>query len=230
MSESPLKPAIDGIPWDRLHFFLAANSRQLDFAWHLLIYVPFLLAKTTTRHFQSSKAAKLGKLPYLPLLAHIGISFVLVWYYQYLAVTSAEPPLPGKLFAAAGMFNGLVSWRLCRPLTQGNPRLSRGAFQAFAIQLFIAGAMAWRSADPFWYHAVAKAHNGFSYVRLVLAAGRLFKMWSSYNEAYTIAVFLGGLLGVMEANVGLYGVPLTLVLMLALAFVERSISNMITPK
>jgi hypothetical protein len=219
---------------DRIRAFAVANRPQIDLAWHIFIFSPFLLQRFTKYLGPDGpKRARYINLPYLPLAAHLLLGAFIVWRYQYRAVTLGEAPKPEPLDFASGFANALASWILCRHNTRGNPKIQRTAFQAIAVQLGLAAVMAYRHESVEWYHAMVKTHNGFIYVRWVTNIGGPLGIFQNYGEAYTLAVFLGGLLGIMEARFpweGILGVPVTLALMVALVAVERWVTARVTPR
>jgi hypothetical protein len=148
-------------------------------------------------------------------------------------VSSPEPPRPETLDIAMGFTNAILSWRLCKYEARGNPLFARIGFQVFALMILFAALMCYKTASPVWYHALAKTHNGFIYVRWISIGGPVLGIFDGLHEAYTISVWFGGILGVMEGRFpldGILGVPLVLVLQVVLVIVERWISSLITPK
>jgi hypothetical protein len=226
--------SLQNLSMDSIQELVVSNKVQVDLAWHLFIYLPLVLrSQYLLRHFTSSKYAGYNKLPYIPLLVHILIGLVIVSRYQFRAVSSPEPPLPETLDIAIGVTNAILCWRLCKYEHRGNPRLARAGFQVMALMVLFAALMCYRTVSPVWYHALAKMHNGFIYVRWLDIYWAALKIPSGLHEAYTIAVFFGGILGIWEAGFpwdGILGVPLALVLHMVLVTVERWISSLITPK
>jgi len=213
--------------------FIASNKAQLDLAWNLLIYTPLILRPRFLRHFTSSKYARYGNLPYIPLMVHILLGIIIVFRYQFRAVSSPDPPQPETFDIAMGITNAILSWRLCKYEARGNPHFARLGFQVYAVIILFAALMCYKTASPVWYHALAKTHNGFIYVRWISIGGAVVEIFDGAHEAYTISIFFGGMLGVMEGRFpwdGILGAPLVLVLQVALVIVERWISSQITPK
>jgi hypothetical protein len=210
-----------------------SNKPRLDLAWHLFIYVPLVLRPQFMRHFTSSKYAKYGKLPYIPLLLHIILGVVVVFRYQFKALASGEPPVPDVLDVAIGITNAIVSWRLCKYESRGNPRIARVGFQVMGLMVLFPAIMCYKTASPVWYNALAKMHNAFVYVRWLLIIGPALGIFDGYHELYTISVFFGGMLGVWEGRFpwdGILGVPLALVFHMGLVVMERFTSSVITPE
>lgn len=161
------------------------------------------------------------------------LGLTIIFRYQYRAITSGIPPAPENFDVLLGITNALVSWRLCKYEARGNPRLVRVGFQVMALMVFFPAVMCYQTADPVWYHALVKMHNAFIYVRWLIIGGTVISLFSSFHELYTISVFFGGILGVWEGKFpwdGVLGVPLALVLHVALVVVERYMSSFITPK
>lgn len=176
--------------------------------------------------------AKYQQLPWVPLIIHMILGLTIVFRYQYRAVASATAPIPQTFDVVLGITNALISWRLCKYEARGNPRLVRVAFQVMALMVFFPAVMCYKTADPVWYNSLAKMHNAFVYVRWLIMAGGL-GIFSSFHELYTISVFFGGILGVWEGNFpwgGVLGVPLALVLHMALVVGERYGSSLVTPQ
>ena len=225
--------SLQNLSTNSIEVFVTSNIAQFDLSWHFLIYTPLILRPRFLRHFTSSKFARYGNLPYIPLLAHIFLGIVIVFRYQFRAVSSPEPPRPENLDIAMGVTNAILSWRLCKYEHRGNPRLARVGFQVFALMLLFSALMCYKTSSPVWYHALAKTHNGFIYVRWLLLGGPVIGLFDGYHELYTISVFFGGILGVWEGRFpwdGILGVPLALVLQVALVIIERWTSSLITPK
>jgi hypothetical protein len=213
--------------------FVTSNKAQVDLAWHLFIYTPLILRPGFLRHFTSSKYARYGNLPYVPLLLHIFLGVIITFRYQFRAMSSPNPPRPEALDIAMGVTNAILSWRLCKYESRGNPRLVRVGFQAMGLMILFPALMCYKTASPVWYHSLAKMHNSFIYVRWLIHVGPAVGLFDSFHELYTISVFLGGILGVWEGRFpwdGILGVPLGLVLHVMLVIIERRISSLITPK
>ncbi|CZR65730.1 uncharacterized protein PAC_15630 [Phialocephala subalpina] len=218
---------------DSIQAFVASNKAQVDLAWHLFIYAPLVLRPQFVRHFTSSKRAGYYKLPYIPLLVHIFLGVIIVGRYQFKAVSSTKPPQADALDIAMGVTNAIISWRLCKYESRGNPRIARVGFQVMGLMLLFPALMCYRAANPVWYHALAKMHNAFVYVRWLIDVGGGLGIFDGFHELYTISVFFGGILGAWEGRFpwdGILGVPLALVFHIALVVVERFISSQITPE
>jgi hypothetical protein len=225
--------SLQNLSTDSIQAFVASNKAQVDLAWHLFIYTPLVLRPQFLRHFTSSKFARYGNLPYIPLLAHIFLGIVIVCRYQFRAVSSPEPPRPETLDIAMGVTNAILSWRLCKYEHRGNPRLARVGFQVLALMLLFSALMCYKTASPVWYHALAKTHNSFIYVRWLLLGGPVVGLFDGYHELYTISVFFGGILGVWEGRFpwdGILGAPLALVVHVVLVIMERWTSSLVTAK
>lgn len=217
---------------DSIQEFVISNKAQVDLAWHLFIYVPLVLRPQLIQHFTSSKFARSSKLPYIPLLLHIFLGIYIVCRYQFRAVSSFEPPRPETLDIAIGVTNAIISWRLCKYEHRGNPRIARVGFQVMGLMVLFAALMCYRTASPMWYHALAKMHNAFVYVRWLIIVGTRLGIYNGYHELYTISVFFGGMLAAWEGRFpwdGILGVPLALVFHMVLVIVERLTSSLITP-
>ncbi|KAF8860573.1 hypothetical protein BDZ45DRAFT_672477 [Acephala macrosclerotiorum] len=216
---------------DSVQEFIISNKTQVDLAWHLFIYAPLILRPQFLRHFTTSKFAGYSKLPYIPLLFHILLGVVIVGRYQFKAMSAAEPPQPDALDIAMGVANAIISWRLCKYEHRGNPRIARVGFQVMGLMLLLPAAMCYMTPSPVWYHALAKMHNAFVYVRWLVIIGGGLGIFDGFHELYTISVFFGGILGAWEGRFpwdGILGVPLALVFHLILVIVERWASSLIT--
>jgi len=101
------------------------------------------------------------------------------------------------------------------------------------LMMLFAALMCYLAASPVWYHALAKMHNAFIYVRWLGIIPTALGIYGGFHELYTISVPLGGLLAAWEARFpwdGILGVPLALVLHAVLVIVERRTSSLITPE
>jgi hypothetical protein len=219
---------------DSIQEFVISNKAQVDLAWQLFIFLPLILRpEYGAKHFTSTKYARISKLPYIPLIVHILSSIILIFRYQYRAVTSVSPPQPETLDIVLGVTNALVSWRLSKYASRGNPRLARVGFQVMSLMVFFPALMCYldKNASPVWYHAMVKMHNAFIYVRWMLDYGSKLGIWSGAYENYTISVFFGGILAVWEGRFpwdGILGVPVALAFHVVLFVVERFTSSLIT--
>jgi len=215
---------------DTIEEFVLSNKPQLDLAWQLFIYVPLVLRPNFTRHFTSSKFAGYNKLPYIPLLLHIFLGLIIVFRYQFKVITSVIP-VPDIIDVSLGITNAIISWRLCKYESRGNPRIARVSFQVMGLMILLPAIMCYKTSSPVWYHAVAKMHNAFIYVRWLLIVGPALGIFDGYHELYTISVFFGGMLAAWEGNYpwdGILGVPLALVFHIGLVVIERFTSSVIT--
>ncbi|KUJ21587.1 uncharacterized protein LY89DRAFT_729102 [Mollisia scopiformis] len=219
---------------DSIANFVVTHKPQLDFAWHLFIYLPLILRPSFFKYFTSSKPAKYAQLPHIPLVVHMILGLAIVGRYQVRAlVSSPSAPKPESLDIALGVMNAVISWRLCKYESKGNPRIVRTGFQVMALMVLFPAYMCYMTASPVWYHSMVKMHNAFIYVRWLIMGGSMAGIWSGFHELYTISVFFGGILGVWEGRYpwdGVLGVPLALVLHVALVVVERYNSSLITPE
>ena len=218
---------------DSIQEFVISNKAQVDLAWHLFIYSPLVLRRDFLRHFTSSKYATNHKWPYIPLLVHIVLGIFIVSRYQFRSLTSVEPPRPESLDVAIGVTNAILSWRLCKYEARGNPRIARTAFQVMALMVLFPSLMCYRTASPVWYHAMAKMHNAFIYVRWLILGGNVIGVYSGFRELYNISVFFGCMLAVWDGRFpwdGILGVPLAVLFHVVLVIVERWTSSLITPE
>ncbi len=170
-------------------------------------------------------------MPYPLLIAHLCLAVFIVGRYQFLAASSGQAPKPQLLDLALGTTNAVVSWRLCKYITTGNIHLARVTFQVLAVQILLASAMAYRYESPEWFHTLAKMHNGFVYARWILHLGPRLGILNSHGETYTMAIFTGSILGVIEAKfpwAGIPGVPLLMGLLLLLNVFEKWTSSQAT--
>jgi hypothetical protein len=225
--------SLQNLSQDSIQTFIISHKPHLDLAWHLFIYLPLILRPLFIRHFTSPKHAKYAKLPYIPLLGHILLGLIIVFRYQFLVTLSPSPPQPSSIDAALGITNALLAWRLCKYEARGNPRIARVGFQVMALMVLFPAIMCYITPNLQWYHAMAKIHNAFVYVRWLINGGSAIGIFDGYHELYTISVFFGGILGVWEGRYpwdGILGIPLALGFHVLLVVLERWISSLITPE
>jgi hypothetical protein len=225
--------SLQSLSIDSIREYVISNKSRVDLAWHLFIYAPLVLRPQFLRHLASSKYARYGNLPYIPLLIHIFLGLIIVSRYQFKAVSSTVAPQPEMFDIVIGVTNAIISWRLCKYEHRGNPLIARVAFQVMALMVLFASAMCYMTPSPVWYHALAKMHNAFIYVRWTSNIGASLRIFTGFREGYTIAVFFGGILGIWDARFpwdGILGVPFALMLHLAIVLVERFTSSLIPPE
>ncbi|TPX13075.1 uncharacterized protein E0L32_006501 [Thyridium curvatum] len=219
---------------DEIQQLLSTYGPQLDLAYHLLLYAPFIASPF--KHFFTTKRAKAAGTPYPPLLGHIVCSLVEVARFQYRQLTawSRTTLIPTELDLALCIINLVCTFGIARRAPRGDARFMRPLFQAMALIRFIATAAGYASADPTWYHASVKSLNGFVWSRVLIDFFFAEKIFGEgYSVAYTAGMFFGLSLSTMEGRYpfsGLLGVPVMLGIMLGLMLFERSMSERITPK
>lgn len=207
-----------------------ANYRpELEFAWVILSYSPFLLS---TFSYTSPKVARARVYPYLPLVVHIFTALMIVLRYHARFAALRVWPRPDAvdlaLFASFSLSSFVVeAYRSSRSLAT-----IRSGFQAaILLQAVVFGASWARGGDPALFRAAVKLFNWFGSFRAVFQFlhridPRLAPV-KSFAARYEVTMLASGPFAAWEAGVPA-GVPIFFGLITAFMVLNRKVAEILS--
>ena len=215
---------LDFSDFRKVPVFLRQWRPQIDLLYTIILYTPFLLP-AATRHFKSSKTAKMMGYPYKALLVHLIAGSIELLRYHVMAL-SAEPSADG-IDVTLCILQAVTSMLLCKGINRGNKFVIRTSFQALALQRMLATGISYATTSPTWHRASIKILNQFIYNRYLL--GELVKLDifpGGRPSAFSALVFASGSVALWEGDYP-WGVPMFSALVLGLVAFERWVGRVV---